>query len=361
MGQARASARGRRGGGGGRRRGDRGQQAGPGAVRRSRPGRRGTPGRPRSAPSSPAPSLELQGPGREREPVRPRAPRHERRRRERLLPADGERGVRRLRRRARAPRSPGRSSCRRCSTPARRSSAPPTTMATRSCVRRVREPVRDQPVRTELQQGEVRGVRRGLGDGRPDGFVERVPVRLPQGEPAERLPKVGVWPAANNNAYFASFNQFRCSTSNSDFAWRGAGRSRTTGPRSSPATRRTNYFDLSGRSEPGGQLPADADGTMPPGAGRPTTSSRWTPTSSAIPTTRSRSRSSTSTGHAGPTPTFAAQTTSLTTANFSPWVCGAGKTYCIPQKGTTNKLDARATRVWRLQYRNMAVATSGWS
>ena len=36
-------------------------------------------------------------------------------------------------------------------------------------------------------------------------------------------PKLGVWPASNNSAYFASFNQFRCSSNVCDFDWRGAG------------------------------------------------------------------------------------------------------------------------------------------
>ena len=71
-------------------------------------------------------------------------------------------------------------------------------------------------------------------------------------------PKFGVWPATNNSAYFASFNQFRCSSSVCDFAWRGAGRRRLRARRDDrrrlPAGQ--VYFNLY-RVDPnlGGQLP----------------------------------------------------------------------------------------------------------
>ena len=57
-------------------------------------------------------------------------------------------------------------------------------------VRRVRRPVRDQPVRAELQCAEVRGVRGDLVDEQPAGRVGRLPVRLPERVRAERLPEV---------------------------------------------------------------------------------------------------------------------------------------------------------------------------
>lgn len=46
--------------------------------------------------------------------------------------------------------------------------------------------------------------------------------------------------------------------------------------------------------------------------------------------------------------------TIVPTANFNPWVCGAGKFACIPQRGSPIKLDTLNDRLmFRLQYRKL--------
>ena len=190
----------------------------------------------------------------------------------------------------------------------------------------------------------------------PTGSWDAYQFDYPKANVLNDYPKFGVWPSANNNAYFASFNQFRCSIATCDFAWRGAGAiayDRAAMIAGDPADQ--VYFDLYGVDPNlGGQLPADADGPTPPGASTPNYFVQMDPDEWDYPDDALEVWEFDVDWGTPADSTFTAQTTSLTTANFSPWICGPGKFYCVPQKATTTKLDTLNTEMmWRLQYRNM--------
>ena len=169
-------------------------------------------------------------------------------------------------------------------------------------------------------------------------------------------PKFGVWPAANNSAYFASFNQFRCGNV-CDFDWRGGGAvAYERDEMLAGNDARQVYFNLY-PVDPvlGGQLPSDSDGTTPPPANEPNyflnfdaDDKLWGYPDDALevweflvdwtdPTLSS----------------FTNQTTSLLTEDFNPWPCRPGRLACVPQKGSKVLLDSIADRLmYRLQYRN---------
>jgi len=165
-------------------------------------------------------------------------------------------------------------------------------------------------------------------------------------------PKFGVWPAANNSAYFASYNQFRCNSSVCDFAWRGAGAlayERDAMIAGDPAGQ--VYVNLFG-TDPnlGGQLPTDADGPSMPGANQPNVFMQFDADEWGYPEDQlelwefSVDWDTDGATFVGPQ--------ILETANFNPWICGTNKTYCVPQKGTKTKVDALNDRLmYRLQYR----------
>ncbi|MDH4111470.1 MAG: hypothetical protein OEV60_02165 [Actinomycetota bacterium] len=166
-------------------------------------------------------------------------------------------------------------------------------------------------------------------------------------------PKFGVWPATNNSAYFASFNQFRCSSSVCDFAWRGAGAvayERDAMIAGDPAGQ--VYVDLY-PVDPnlGAQLPSDADGVTAPAANAPNAfmqfdADEWGYADDQLELWEFTADFTTPEDSTFDGPTY------IPTANFNPWVCGAGRVVCIPQKGTKNKLDAVNDRLmFRLQYR----------
>lgn len=190
----------------------------------------------------------------------------------------------------------------------------------------------------------------------PTGSWNAYQFDYPKANVLNDYPKFGVWPSTNNNAYFASFNQLRCSTGNCDFAWRGAGvvaYDRGSMIVGDPAAQ--IYVDLYG-VDPNlySMLPSDADGSTPPGASTPNyfvqfDADEWGYPDDALEVWEFDVDWATPANSS-----FDAQTTSLATASFSPWICGVGETYCIPQKGSKNKLDAINDRVmFRLQYRNM--------
>ncbi|MEZ0235468.1 MAG: hypothetical protein ACAH81_11045 [Actinomycetota bacterium] len=170
-------------------------------------------------------------------------------------------------------------------------------------------------------------------------------------------PKFGVWPAANNSAYFASYNQFRCSSSVCDFAWRGAGAvayERDAMIAGVPAGQ--VYVNLYG-TDPnlGGQLPTDADGPSTPGANQPNVFMQFDADEWGYPEDQLELFEFTVDWDTD-TATFDGPTL-LPTANFNPWICGTNKTYCVPQKGTKTKVDALNDRLmFRLQYRRFGAA-----
>ncbi|MET0800728.1 MAG: hypothetical protein ABWZ53_06130 [Actinomycetota bacterium] len=168
-------------------------------------------------------------------------------------------------------------------------------------------------------------------------------------------PKLGVWPAANNSAYFASFNQFRCSSAVCDFAWRGAGAiayERDAMIAGDPAQQiYVNLFGVDPNA--GGQLPSDADGLSQPGANAPNTFLQMDADEFNYPDDQLEVWEFTADWDTPANSTFE-HVDDLATANFSPWICGRGRTFCIPQKDTKNKVDALNDRLmFRLQYRKL--------
>lgn len=172
-------------------------------------------------------------------------------------------------------------------------------------------------------------------------------------------PKFGVWPAANNSAYFASFNQFRCGSNVCDFAWRGAGAlayDRDAMIAGAPAGQ--IYFNLYGVDPNlGGQLPTDADGAATPGANQPNVFMQFDPDEwGYVAEDQLRMYEFVADFTTPGNSTFSAAGT-LETANFNPWVCRVGRSYCIEQKRTRNKLDALSDRLmFRLQYRKLGAS-----
>jgi hypothetical protein len=171
-------------------------------------------------------------------------------------------------------------------------------------------------------------------------------------------PKLGVWPAANNSAYFASFNQFRCSASVCDFDWRGGGAvayERDAMIAGDPADQiYVNLYPVDPNMA--GQLPADADGAIAPGANEPNVFAQFDASEWGYSPDQLRlfefevDWSDDSGSFNGPT--------ILPTAKFNPAICGYQfgfpKYDCVPQKGTKNKLDSLNDRMMhRLQWREI--------
>lgn len=171
-------------------------------------------------------------------------------------------------------------------------------------------------------------------------------------------PKLGVWPAANNSAYFASFNQFRCTSALCDFEWRGAGAiayERDAMIAGDPAGQiYVNVYPVDPNA--GGQLPADADGSSQPGASAPNTFLQMDADEWGYPDDQLEVWEFTADWDTPASSTFV-HVDDLPTANFSPWICGPGRTFCIPQKNTKNKVDALNDRLmFRLQYRKLGAS-----
>ncbi len=162
-------------------------------------------------------------------------------------------------------------------------------------------------------------------------------------------PKFGVWP----DAYYMTVNQFQ------NRVWAGAGVyafERTKMLAGLPAT--FVYFDLASvNNNLGGMLPADLDGVTPPPSGTPglfaeVDDATWVGPADAIriwefDVNWSNPTSSTFGSQSGGD--IANANVYLPVAGFTPMPC----TYCIPQQGTTVKLDSLADRaMYRLAYRN---------
>jgi hypothetical protein len=161
-------------------------------------------------------------------------------------------------------------------------------------------------------------------------------------------PKFGVW----RDGYYASFNQFDGRT----FRWKGGGAiayDRDAMLLGDPAGQ--IYVDLFNvRHDLGGMLPSDADGPNLPPPGTPNyflmfdaDEPGWGYQDDQIEVWEFHADFGTPANS-----TFIEQGV-LPTANFSPWICGKGRFYCVPQKRSTRKLDTlSANLMFRLQYRN---------
>lgn len=166
-------------------------------------------------------------------------------------------------------------------------------------------------------------------------------------------PKLAVWP----DGYYMSVNQFAQST----LSWAGAGavvfeRERMLDP--TKGTPRMIYFDLfSVNSNLGGMLPSDWDGAAEPPLGAPNVfaeidDNSWGYSGDQIWLWKFQTTWGTS-----PTATFTSLAT-LPTAPFDSNLCGYARA-CIPQPGTSAKLDALSDRaMFRLAYRNFGTHQS---
>ena len=171
-------------------------------------------------------------------------------------------------------------------------------------------------------------------------------------------PKFGVWP----DGYYASFNQFRL-TNQGNFVWRGAGAiayERSAMLVGDPATQ--IYADLfQVREDLGGLLPSDWDSPDAPPAGMPNLYAMFDADDAfwgysddqvelwafhadfAVPGNSTFTQLDLSNNPEN----------GVDVGNFNPWVCGAPKLACIPQKNSSVKLDAISDRLMnRLQYWN---------
>jgi len=146
-------------------------------------------------------------------------------------------------------------------------------------------------------------------------------------------PKLGVW----TDAYYISFNMF---SGNSFVGGRACAFDRTAMLAGAPATQ--ICFQLT--STYGGLLPSDLDGSTPPPAGSPNAFVAFGNNSASLDIWKFHADFATPANstfiHSNiPAPAFAA-------------ACSGGGT-CIPQSGTSQKLDSLADRVMhRLAYRN---------
>jgi hypothetical protein len=161
-------------------------------------------------------------------------------------------------------------------------------------------------------------------------------------------PKFGVWP----DAYYMTANQFINASS-----WGGSGAAAFERDKMlNGQVARMVYFDL-GAADWGGLLPSDFDGLTPPPAGAPNTmieahSNDWgdpTITQDELVVHEFH------VDWTNPANSTLTQVAVLPTTPFDGNLCNVPWTRnCIPQPGTSTRLDAIADRLmYRLQYRNM--------
>jgi len=152
-------------------------------------------------------------------------------------------------------------------------------------------------------------------------------------------PKLGVW----SDGYYLAINQFAAGSG----LWAGQGvavfeRDRMLLGQSA----RMIYFDMAPDASLGGMLPSDLDGQAPP-AGAPNVFMQFDDSPDQLQLWEFHA-DWVNTGNASFT-----RKALLATAAFDSNMCGGSRS-CIPQPGTTAKLDAISDRLmYRLQYRNL--------
>jgi len=182
----------------------------------------------------------------------------------------------------------------------------------------------------------------------PTGAWYRYEFQVPVNKMND-YPKFGVWP----NAYYMTVNLFNAGSS----SWGGAGVAaleREAMLNGLPA--RMVFFDLYGvNPDFSGILPADFDGTIQPPLNSAGYFSEWDDSSWIGPQDALRVwkfqidwlTPEAATFGVGGNPNWV-----IPTQNVDPSMCGMARN-CIPQPGTTNRLDAISDRLMhRLQYRN---------
>jgi len=185
----------------------------------------------------------------------------------------------------------------------------------------------------------------------PTGSWNRYEFEWPGGK-FNDYPKFGVW----DDGYYLSVNQF-IHLGGKNYAWSGAGVAvleRSAMLAGNPA--RMVYFDLYGvDANFGGLLPADLDGNTPP-PGTPNYFAEWdNSTIFGDPQDTLRIWEFIVDWTAPENSTFGLNglpNAAIATADVDPDMCGFARS-CIPQPGTSNKLDAIADRLmYRLQFRD---------
>ena len=182
----------------------------------------------------------------------------------------------------------------------------------------------------------------------PTGAWYRYEFQMPVSKMND-YPKFGVWP----DAYFMTVNMFNAGT----LTWGGSGvaalerSAMLTG-----ASARMVFFDLYGvNPDFSGILPADFDGVNQPPFDSPGyfaewDDSRWIGPQDALRLWKFQidwSNPDAATFGTGGNPNWV-----IPTLDVDPYMCGLARN-CIPQPGTSNRLDAISDRLMhRLQYRN---------
>jgi hypothetical protein len=154
-------------------------------------------------------------------------------------------------------------------------------------------------------------------------------------------PKFGVWP----DGYYMSINQFtNCNIMTC--SWGGEGVAVFERDKMLLGqTARMIYIDMASDASLGGMLPADFDGTPPP-AGSPEYYMQFDDQPDELQLWEFHANWTT------PSASTFTRAKLLPTAAFDSNMCG-GSRNCIPQAGTSVKIDAIADRLmYRLQYRN---------
>jgi hypothetical protein len=153
-------------------------------------------------------------------------------------------------------------------------------------------------------------------------------------------PKLGVWPTASNGAYLATYNIFTNGQSFAGSQLCGFDRTKMLAGNASAA----QLCKQTPNTE-GGYLPADLDGPTPPTDGTPGLFLTWQNNNPGQLFLRKLTLN-----FAAGTATMSAPTT-INVANSTLACLGTAGT-CVPQKGTTQKLDTLGDRMmYRMAYR----------
>jgi hypothetical protein len=155
-------------------------------------------------------------------------------------------------------------------------------------------------------------------------------------------PKLGVWPTTSNSAYLATYNIFNNGQTFSGSDICGFDRTKMLAGNANAA-----QLCVKTPNSEGGYLPADLDGPTPPVDGQPGPFLTWQNNNPGQLFLRTLTMN-----FATSTATLSAPIT-INVANAT-LACGNGGT-CVPQKGTTQRLDTLGDRMmYRMAYRRFA-------
>jgi hypothetical protein len=156
-------------------------------------------------------------------------------------------------------------------------------------------------------------------------------------------PKLGVWPTASNSAYLATYNMFQNAQAFNGANLCGFDRTKMLAGNANAA-----QLCVKTPNNEGGYLPSDLDGPTPPTDGTPGLFVSWQTNSPGSLFFRKLTMNfGTSTATLSPP-------ISIPVANFA-LSCGNGFSACVPQLGTTQKLDSLGDRLmYRMAFRKFA-------